>query len=208
MHITLCMQCFVANFVISVFLLLLFLAYDCSFFLRSFAVDMARLCITKDITGECLLAWDCVCVYVCYEQVCVSACVLWALCVRDGVRMHQGEHVLALLPIWGKSVAHTSNMTPAKTTWVSHAISERYKHSQRGLFSSTGPSRGKKRRNNRACLKLSVVALLGPKKKEVCPHASAHAIQKVLNPQGDSCHIHLKAPVCYLRTNNFFAIVF
>lgn len=81
-----------------------------------------------------------------------------------------------------------------------------------GAFSEAeGLPERKNKKQNRACLKLCVVALLNPKKEEVRPHVSAHGIPKVLNSQGDSCHIHLISlhpfPARYLRTNRFFFLV-
>lgn len=75
-----------------------------------------------------------------------------------------------------------------------------------GPFLKLRDSRGKKdkEKKNRACLKLCVVALISPKTKEVCPRASAHAIQKVLNPQGGSFHIHWITPASRLWTNTHF----
>lgn len=102
----------------------------------------------------------CVCVCMC---VCYGVCVSRALCVRDGVRMHQGQHVLALLPIWGKSVAHTSNVTQAKTTWLSHAIPERCKRGQRGLFWSRGPSR--KNKNKQGLSQVMCSCIIKPKER-------------------------------------------
>lgn len=163
-------------------------------------VDMACLCISEEVIGaqECV----CVCAWV-FATVCVASalCERWCENASRAACVSSASNMRKICGTYLQSDTSQNDMTQPCYTRAMRA-------QPAGTFLKQRAFQRRKNKKNRACLKLCVVALLNPKKEEVRPHVSAHGIPKVLNSQGDSCHIHLISlrpfPARYLRTNRSF----
>lgn len=143
----------------------------------SFTVNMVRLHITKEAIGKCLSARVCVCVC------CSALCERWCENASRGACVSSASNMMEICGTYLQ--CDTSQNDVSQPCYIRATLAQ-----PAGPFLKHRPYRGKKKGKNRACLKLCVVTLISPKTKEVCPYASAHAIQEVLNPQGGSCHVH------------------